>query len=186
MKTAVLLHGTGGSEIDYFWFEDTKQHLELKGYNVWWPLLPNTDKPELQKNLNFLGENMPALDEESIIIAHSSACPLTLSYLESSGINVGQVILVSGFYQSIDDEGFSELMLQKTPYNWQKIKNAAAEIILINSDNDPWGCDDTQARPAAEKLSAKFILAEGQGHMGSGSFNQPYREFRLLKDMLKV
>lgn len=185
MKTAILLHGTGGSDTDYFWFANTKEYLESKSYNVWWPLLPDTDKPELQKNLDFLNENMPELDKESIIIAHSSACPLTLSYLGNSDTKMKQVILVSGFYQSIDDEGFSELMLQKTPYDWQKIKDAANEIIFINSDNDPWGCDDKQARLAAEKLGAKFILAEGQGHMGSGSFNQPYREFTLLKDMLR-
>lgn len=185
MKTAVLLHGTGGSDTDYFWFEDTKQYLESKGYKVWWPLLPNTDKPELQKSLRFLAENIPNLDEESIIIAHSSACPLILSYLEKSDIKVSQVILVSGFYQSIDDEGFSELMLQKTPYDWQKIKNAVNEIIFINSDNDPWGCDDKQACPVAEKLDAEFILAKGQGHMGSSSFSQPYREFPLIKKLIK-
>ena len=56
--------------------------------------------------------------------------------------------------------------------------------MLKNSDNDPWGCDDKQARPVAEQLEAKFILAEGPGHMGSGSFNQPYREFPLLKELL--
>lgn len=146
--------------------------------------MPDTDEPELQKSLDYLSENMPNLDEESIIVAHSSACPLTLSYLENSDGKVDQVILVSGFYESIDDDGFSELMLQKTPYNWQKIKGAANEIILINSDDDPWGCDDKQARPAAEKLSAKFILAKGQGHMGSASFNQPYRKFPLLKELV--
>lgn len=185
MKAAIILHGTGGSDTDYFWFANTKQYLESKGYDVWWPLLPDTDRPELQKNLEFLGENIPSLDEQSIIIAHSSACPLVLSYLENGNNKVGQVILVSGFYQSIDNEGFSELMLQKTPYDWQKIKDAASEIVLINSDNDPWGCDDTQARPAAEKLGAKFILAEGQGHMGSSSFNQSYREFPLLKELIR-
>lgn len=184
MKVAVLLHGTDGSDTDYFWFADTKQYLEAKGYNVWWPLLPDTDKPELQKSLQFLAENIPDLDEESIIITHSSACPLVLSYLENSQLKIKQVILVSGFYQSIDDEGFSELMLQKIPYDWQKIKNTANEIILINSDNDPWGCDDKQARPVAEKLGAKFILADGQGHMGSSSFNQPYRDFSLLKSLI--
>lgn len=31
MKTAILLHGTGGSDADYFWFADTKQYLESGG-----------------------------------------------------------------------------------------------------------------------------------------------------------
>ncbi len=75
-------------------------------------------------------------------------------------------------------------MLQDEEYDWEAIKHSAKEIVLINSDNDPWGCDDKQARPVAEKLVATFILAKGQGHMGSATFNQPYREFTLLKELL--
>ena len=45
MKTALLLHGTGGSDTVIFGFADTKQHLESIGYDVWWPLLPNTENP---------------------------------------------------------------------------------------------------------------------------------------------
>lgn len=69
-------------------------------------------------------------------------------------------------------------------FDWDEIKKHADEIILINSDNDPWGCDDEQARPAAEKLGAKFIFAEGQGHMGSLTYDQPYKAFPLLKNLI--
>ena len=186
MKQAVLLHGTDGSSEDYFWFADTKQFLEEQGYVVWWPQLPHTEKPELQQNLDFLADNMPELNDESIIIGHSSACPLILSYLQMIDTSIRQAILVSGFYQSIDNEGFSALMLPKEEWDWVAIRHAAQEIILINSDNDPWGCDGTQARPIAEKLSAKFVLAEGQGHMGSTGFNQPYREHKIVKEVLEV
>jgi predicted alpha/beta hydrolase family esterase len=186
MKTAWLLHGTGGSDNDYFWFEDTKVFLESKGYSVWWPLLPNTEKPNLENTRNYIEENMPVIDKETIIIGHSSACPVILTFLQNVKVHVKQAVLVAGFYKSIDDEGFSELMLQNEEYDWQAIKQGASEIILINSDNDPWGCDDKQARPVAEKLGAKFILAEDQGHMGSGTFEQPYKEFKLLKDLLKA
>lgn len=183
MKQAILLHGTGGSDKDYFWFEDTKKFLESKGYQVWWPLLPSTDRPELEETFSFVAENMPEVDGESVIIGHSSACPLILALLERRGIRVKRVILVAGFYQSIDEEGFSELMLQKTGYDWEKIKNSADEFVMINSDNDPWGCDDKQARPVAQKLGAAFILAKEQGHMGSGTFHQPYREHQMVKSI---
>lgn len=186
MKQAILLHGTGGSDTDYFWFEDTKKFLEVNGYKVWWPLMPHTDRPTLQDSLGFLNKNIPKLDQESIVIAHSSACPLVLSFFETLQTPIKQTILVSGYYVSIDDQGFSELMLQKNEYNWDVIKKAAGEIVVINSDNDPWGCNDKQAMPVAEKLAAEFILAEGQGHMGSSSWNQPYREFRMLKNLIKI
>lgn len=187
MKSALLLHGIGGSSKDYFWFADTKQFLELKGFKVWWPLLPNANKPQLAETLSFVLQNMPEVNAETIIIGHSSACPLILSLLETIGTKINQVILVSGFYQSIDDPkdgGMSDLMLPKNSFDYEKIKSKTWEIILINSNNDPWGCDDKQARPVAEKLGAKFILAKDQGHMGSIGFNQPYRELKLLKDEL--
>jgi predicted alpha/beta hydrolase family esterase len=184
MKLALLLHGTGGSGQDYFWFADTKQYLEDHGYQVWWPKLPNTNKPELSETQAFLESNLPDLNEETIIVGHSSACPVILSLLQDVKASVKQVILVAGFYQSIDDDGFSERMIPKSGFDIEAIRAAAKEIIFINSDNDPWGCDDKQARPIAQALSATFILAEGQGHMGSTSFNQNYLEHKLVKDLL--
>jgi predicted alpha/beta hydrolase family esterase len=186
MKTAILLHGTGGSDQDYFWFADTKQFLEGHDYEVWWPMLPNTEKPELIATEDFVVENWPGVDEETIFIGHSSACPLILHILQNLTIKIKQAILVAGFYQPIDDEGFSELMLPKEGFDFEAIKQHAAQIALINSNDDPWGCDDKQARPVAEQLGATFILAEGQGHMGSLAFDQPYSEFQLVKDFIQL
>lgn len=187
MKRAVLLHGTGGNDTAYFWFDDTKRYLESSGYEVWWPLLPHTEKPNLVESLGFLADNYNYKDiGDTIFIAHSSGCPLLLMFLQYFSQPVKQAVLVSGFYQSIDDEGISELMLPEGDFKYDKIKQAAKEIVLINSDNDPWGCTDVQARPVAEKLGATFILAEGQGHMGSATFNQPMPEFPLLNELLVV
>jgi uncharacterized protein len=186
MKTAWLLHGTGGSNKDYFWFGDTSQYLATQGYEVWWPLLPHTEKPELEETRNFIEDNMPMFDKDTVIIGHSSACPVLLSFMQHMKVPVKQVILVSGFYKSLNDDGYSDRMLQPDEYDWEAIKKAAGEIILINSDNDPWGCNDTQARPVAIKLNATLIVATGQGHMGSGTYNQPYKEFPLLKRLVKT
>ncbi len=183
MKTALLLHGHGGSDTDYFWFEDTKLYLESKGYSVWWPLLPHTEAPTLEETRNFIEMHMPPVDEQTVIIGHSSACPLILNILESLSATVKQVILVAGYY--IPQSDGQNSMLPKN-FDWVTIKTKATEFILINSDNDPWGCDDKQARPVAEKLNAKFIFAERQGHMGSGTYNQPYRKFEVLKELLNT
>lgn len=184
MSNAILLHGTGGSDVDYFWFADTKDHLESLGYSVWWPLLPNTDRPELKETRNYIEQNMPTLDENSIIIGHSSACPAILDLLQQEDLMVKQVILVGGFYEEIDKEGASALMLPSS-FDWNKLKANAHEYILINSDNDPWGCNDIQARKASLKLGGTLIVPAGQGHMGSISFNQPMKEFDLLKRLIK-
>lgn len=184
MKTAILLHGTGGSSKDYFWFADTRKYLEAHGYNVWWPQLPSTDSPNFEETLNFIEQNMPAIDENTIVIGHSSSCPLILSWLQYVKVPIRQVVLVSGYYQKIKDQVTS--LLQDKDFDCGAIKTAVKEIVIINSDSDPWGCDDKQARPIAEKLVAKFVLAKGEGHMGSGTYNQPYRENKFVKDALNL
>ena len=113
------------------------------------------------------------------------SCPLILHLLQYFKVSVKQVVLVGGFYQSLNDDGYSDLMLPKS-FDWTEIKSKASDILLINSDNDPWGCNDQQARSAAIELGATLIVATGQGHMGSSSYNQPYKEFKLLKRLLMV
>jgi len=182
-KTALLLHGTDGSDRDYFWFAATKKFLEGHGYHVWWPTLPNTGRPQLGESHDFIMANMPVITEETILIGHSSACPLILHLMESLPSKVKQVVLVGGFYQSLDNQEISDLMLPQA-FDWEKIRSKAEEIIFINSDNDPWGCHDQQAREPAINLGASLIVATGQGHMGSVSYGQPYKEFPLLKRLL--
>ncbi len=184
MKTAYLLHGTGGSNSDYYWFTDIKEFFETKGYNVWWPELPNTGRPELLETERYILDSGPGMDEGSVIIGHSSACPVILHILQNLRVAVKQVILVSGFYGEISDDGYSLRMLPKDGFEWSEIKKHAREIIMINSDNDPWGCSDERARGPAISLGAKLIVNTGQGHMGSDSFEQPYKKFGLVKRLV--
>lgn len=183
MNNAILLHGTGGNNTDYFWFANTKDYLENLGYAVWWPLLPNTDLPELEETRSYIEQNMPTLDKNSIIIGHSSACPTILDLLQKSDFAVKQVILVGGFYEEIDKEGTSALMLPNS-FEWELLKIKAQEYIFINSDNDPWGCNDIQARKASLELGGTLIIPAGLGHMGSISYSQPMKEFDLLKRLI--
>ena len=177
MSNAILIHGTSGTP-EHFWFPYIRKHLESQGCSVWAPQVPNSERPELSVSLPYF-LNQGNFNSETILIGHSSGCPTILSILENIDLQIAKTILVAGFYQPIDDEGFSEKILQDK-YNWGKIKSNSQEIFLITSDNDPWGCDDTQARPVALKLDATLILLPAQGHMGSESFNQNYTEFPLL------
>ncbi|MEZ4752761.1 MAG: alpha/beta hydrolase [Bdellovibrionota bacterium] len=165
-----------------FWYPYIIKHLEDLGYSTWAPTIPNAEKPKLNISLPFFLEN-GTFNEETLIIGHSSGCPTILSILENLSVKIAKAILVAGFYQKIDDDGYSESILQKE-YAWEKIKNNAQKIILINSDNDPWKCDDKQAAIAQKNLDAELIVLKGEGHMGSVSFNQPYLEFPLLKEII--
>jgi predicted alpha/beta hydrolase family esterase len=183
MKNAILLHGTSSTP-DSFWFPSVKRFLEKKGYNVWAPQLPDPDRPDLSKQLPFVLKG-GKFTGDTIIIGHSAGGPLVLSVLENINVRIYKAILVAGYARPKGKEKKPELILQEK-YEWAKIKNNASEISFINSDNDPWGCNDVEGRYMFDHLGGKQIILHGEGHMGSDSFNQPYKEFPLLEKMIEL
>ncbi len=184
MPNAILLHGTDGNDKDYFWFGDTQSYLTRSGYDVWWPALPRTDNPRLDETISFLETGSSRIAADTILIGHSSACPVILSLLQRTTVSIKQAILVAGFYKPLPKLESSRLVLQDS-YDWPLIRSRAGEIILINSDDDPWECTVDAAAECGDNLSAISITHHGQGHMGSHTYNQPYREFDLLKRLIK-
>ncbi len=120
-------------------------------------------------------------DENTILIGHSAGSPLVLSILEKINVVIDRAILVAGYTHT---DGNSKILQEK--YNWEKIKKSVKDLIFINSDNDPWGCDHKQGLEMWGKLGGTIILREGEGHMGSDSFKQPYTKFPLLEKILET
>lgn len=179
MKNATILHCWGGRP-ESFWYPYVKENLEKKNYRVWLPLLPNTNNPKLKEQLPFVLDN-GEFNKETVLIGHSSGCPLILSILENIDVKIKQAILVAGFFEKLGDD-IVDMIQEK--YNWKKIKQNVEDIIFINSDDDPWKCDDKQGKKMFDKLGGKQIILHGEGHMGSDSFDQPYREFPLLVKLI--
>ncbi|MEK7063413.1 MAG: alpha/beta fold hydrolase [Patescibacteria group bacterium] len=176
MKNAIILHGTGTKNTD-FWFPWLKHKLEEKGYEVWLPQLPHDDVPNLEEWLPFVLDG-GTFGRETILIGHSAGAQLVLSVLEKIKGPVRQAIVVAGYGRA----------LRPTPsepkdtgdFDWEAIKGKSEELIFINSDNDPWGCTDVQGRILLDHLGGKQIILKGEGHMGSSTYNQPYKEFPLI------
>lgn len=103
--------------------------------------------------------------------------------LENLDAQINSVILVAGFSEPLDED--PEPILQRN-YDWQKIKKNCKNFYFINSDNDPWGCDDKAGRKMFDKLGGDLIIRHGEGHMGSDSFNQPYKEFPLVLKLIEL
>ena len=116
--------------------------------------------------------------KDTVLIGHSSGCPLILSILQNSDVQIKQAILVAGFI-----DGSCDAILQKK-YNWEKIKRNVKDLVFINSDNDPWGCNDVEGRYMFDHLGGTLIIKH-EGHMGSDTFKQPYKEFPLLVKLIE-
>lgn len=177
MTRVIILHGTGSSPKSY-WYPYIKEKLEEKGYEVSVPFLPNSEKADIKEWLPFVLEN-ETIDENTILIGHSSGCPLILSILENINCEIKQSILVSGFIDTLKSKALQD------KYDWDKIKSNCKDLIFINSDNDPWGCDDTQGRKMFNNLGGTLIIRHKEGHMGSSKFNQEYKEFPFLLKLIK-
>lgn len=177
MKNVVILHGTGETP-NYMWLPWVKKELEKKGYSVAIPQLPDTDHPTLE---NWLPAALKeTYTEETILIGHSAGGPLQLSVLENINVRIKQAILVAGYARPKGDDPQPEAILQEK-YDWDKISNHVDDIIFINSDNDPWGCNDVEGRYMLDKVGkGKLIIPKGEAHMGSEHFNQIYNEFPFL------
>ncbi len=86
--------------------------------------------------------------------------------------------MFSGYSKAL--RATSEIEKNTEDFSWKDIKGKGKELIFINSDNDPWTCDDTQGRIMLDHLDGIQIILKGEGHMGSTFYNQPYKEFPLL------
>ena len=104
---------------------------------------------------------------------------MQLSVLENIHIQIKQAILVAGYARPKGVDKEPEKILQDS-YDWEKIENNVKELIFINSDNDQWGCNDVEGRYMLDHLGGKLIIMKGEGHMGSDTFKQPYKEFPFL------
>lgn len=180
MKNAIILHGTGTKNTE-FWFPYLKEKLEEKGFEVWLPQLPNDETPNLQDWLPFVLEN-GKFTEDTVLVGHSAGAQLILSIFEHIQTPVKQAILVSGYAKLLRATSEDEKNTQEP--NWKAAKGKAKQLIFINSDNDPWTCDDTQGRIMLDHLGGIQIIPHGEGHMGSTTHDQPYKEFPLLNQLI--
>ncbi len=95
MKNAILFHG-GSCTPNSYWLPSIKKFLEKHGYSVWAPQLPKPEAPDLKIQLPFVLKNA-TFNNETVIIGHSSGCPLILSILENIGVKINKAILVAGY-----------------------------------------------------------------------------------------
>lgn len=162
MKNAIILHGTMGSP-EGNWFKWLESELKKQGMTVWLPALPHPEQPSLREWAEFVQANCPfAINDETLIVGHSSGAILALIITQQNPGRVGKVIAVSVFPDnSLGWEPNSKLF--DVDFDWRVIRAKARQLLFIHSDNDPY-VPLHQARYVADNCEAELKLLPGQGH----------------------
>lgn len=180
MKQLVLLHGMGATSKDQ-WLPFIKNHFEQADWQVIAPDIPDSGNPDLESWVAYVSKLL-ILTPETVLVGHSAGCPFIVSLLERSEIKIAKAILVAGFIEVIIDE---VTPLIQDSYDWTKIKDNCEQFFFVNSDNDPYKCDDAQGRILLNKLGGTQIIMAGERHFGTEEFNQPYPEFPFLIKLIE-
>ncbi len=181
MKKAIILHGTLGSP-NGNWFTWLKSDLEAKGLTVWLPQLPNAEQPSLREWADFVYENCPfSIDEETLIIGHSSGGILALILAQETDVAIGAVVAVSVFYDnSLNWEPNNRLF--DVSFDWQRICDRTHKLLFVHSDDDPY-VPLEQAKYIAEQCDSEIIVIPQQGHFNLEK-SQSYQQFPVLVELM--
>jgi predicted alpha/beta hydrolase family esterase len=175
-----IIHGWGGRP-EEDWLPWLKDQLELNGFEVVVPAMPDSMEPHIWTWVPKLKELVGTPDERTFFVGHSMGTQTILRYLESlpEKIKVGGVVLVAGFIHLTDniletekDKKIAKPWLEKD-LDWKKILSHTKSFVTIFSDDDPFvPLEDSET--FMENLNAEVIIERKKGHM---SMNENIYEF---------
>ena len=181
MKNAIILHGTLGSP-EGNWFRWLKSALEAKDITVWLPQLPHAEQPSLREWADYVHSSCPfELNEETLVIGHSSGAILALILSQESPKTLAAVVAVSVFYDnSLNWEPNDNLF--DVNFDWQRIADGTHKLVFLHSDDDPY-VPLEQAMYVANQCDTEMILLRDQGHFNLEKSEQ-YKQFPALIDVM--
>ena len=188
MKRVILVHGWGGSPINA-WFPWLKKELQIKGFEVIVPKMPDTDDPSIDVWVPYLANVVQKADKNTYFVGHSIGCQTIMRYLETlkEGTKVGGAVFVAGFFRlphlETDEEKVIAKPWLKTPINFIKIKKHINKIITIFSDDDP-DVDLSDKDMFKKNLGTKTIVEHGMGHFSDDAGIKKLPS--ALKSLLKI
>lgn len=189
MKNAIIFHGTQGDSNDN-WIPWLKKELEKRGWQVWAPDLPGADYPNTKRYNEFLLKNAPAINEETIMIGHSSGCLAILGFLQAlpEKTKIKAAYLIGAFKDDLNWKDESGRLyvggLFEEPYDFPKLRQRAQKYIIIHSDNDPF-CPMPHAAYLAVQLGGELLIQPGQQHFSTSTMGDKYKEFPFLLEIIE-
>ena len=174
IKRAVILHGTNGSPSELKWQVWLRELLESSGYEVFFPQLPDCDKPDLQKYDTFLQASGWDFTD-NVIVGHSSGATTLLHLLQQEWFpHIRSAVLVGTFMNErllsaaswYESGQFDELFTEG--FDIEVIKQHSDKFYFVHGDDDPY-CDYGDAKNLNDNLNGEFLTIKGGGHIASSA-----------------
>ncbi len=176
-KSAAIFHGLGCSE-QSFWIPWLKASLQAEGFEVWTPCLPDCERFD---DLELWVNDVVAKSSQrhyDLMVGHSAGGSLILRLLSRHDFSADHIVSVAGFIKPSVD--MKDNPAVPDAFNIKQIKNNCRAFTFIHADDDPWDCDDKQGEFMRQHLGGTLIIKTGDGHFGSGYYQQPYKTFPML------
>ena len=171
-KRVFIIHGWDGFPGEG-WFPWLKAELELRGFSVFLPAMPQPNAPKIETWIPFLANLVGDADQNTFFVGHSIGCQTIIRYLQTlpQGAKIGGAVFVAGWYnlrnlKTEEDKRIAGPWVN-TPRDDQKIKQVINKAIAIFSDNDPFVIP-ANMDSWRNLIGAKIIVEHNKGHF-SGS-----------------
>ena len=174
-KRVIIIHGWSGFP-EEGWFPWLKKELELRGFSVIVPQLPDTDNPRIDRWVPALSQAVSEPDEQTYFVGHSLGCQTIARYLAGlpEGVLIGGAVFIAGFFRRLTNVE-NDLESQQTQHHWldtpidlAQVKKHLKGSVAIFSNDDPYVPLDNQADFKA-KLGSKIVIEVKKGHFSGSS-----------------
>lgn len=183
MKYYYIIHGFMGSNIEN-WFPYFKEKVDSENSLCIIPQFPISLKKhnylEWTKIMDLYNYEYDMLNENSVLIGHSTGSIFALKYILENKIKIDKLILISGFNNYLDpDENDIHNVINPSYYvkesKINEINKYVNEIICIYGDNDPY-IPQKVLHEFAKSINAKEIIIHNGGHLNKASGYTTFEE----------
>lgn len=154
----ILLHGYGDNSKKYF-FPFLSKELKKQGHNVFVPDLPNSGKPNINDQVEYVLKNFK-IDENTIILGHSLGGVLAMRLVEKINKKIRKLVILDSFLRPEFTDGIDRSNLAQScdwKFKFSKIKANVKKIIIIADINFPT-VSRTQSIELKKKLDDRLIF----------------------------
>jgi len=184
MVTVFIFHGTAGWPEEN-WFPWLKQKLEEKDCEVIVPQFPTPEGQSLQAWLDVFQKFEGKITDDTIMIGHSLGGVFLLRLMENflepikAAIFVGTPIGIGQLKNQQSDNNFSGF-----DFNWDNIKNKAKQVMVYQSDTDPY-VPLENGKHLAKHFGINMAFIPNAGHFNKAAGYVEFPElFEKIKEVL--